>query len=50
MPLRLGVGGELEGGQGVDRGVLAAQVRAGHHLLQEHHVRLEAAISVISGA
>ena len=50
MPLCLGVGRELEGGDGVDRGVQAPKVGAGHHLLQEHHVRLEETSSVKSGA
>ena len=50
MPLCLGVGGELEGGEGVDRGVQVPQVRRGHNLLQEHHVRLEETSSVKSGA
>ena len=50
MSPHLGVGGQLESGVGVDRGVEVAQVRGSHQLLQEPHVIIQAFNSVESGA
>ena len=50
MSPNLGVGGELEAGVCVDGGVEVAQVRSGHNLLQEPHVRLKTFNSVKSGS